>query len=1101
MNRQPSFETYLMQVGSRLRKAVRLRALAVLLLVLFLMTLAVAVGGAKFGLTDGLLIFARSLLVLGVVVVLYFLWRRPLQRLGIRGVGGFLEKSVPGLNGRAETYTELQENQPRSPFLALLDSDASRRVAAAPLQKVVPAARLVLPVLLIVSLLGAFGWLLGAGPGMWRDGAKQLWFSWLPGEQTPASSIQVEPGDTRLRNGDDLRIVAKTKGFRPDNVSLYVSFDKQNWQKLDMPEVGEGQFQYMFYGLQKPLDYYVGSALTRSDEYTVDVLTPARVENIVVTYNYPDWTGLEPLTENPGGDMLAVKGTRVDVRIQTDRPLVSGKLILNQQPLALTSDDNGYHASVELTETGSWAVSDLLDGQSIRLTDDFEVRLLDDKPPEILFTSPGKDWNASPIEEVSLELETRDDFRVEDVNLYYAVNAGDWTQVRLGADSFASYTLYLEELAAADAGLAGLTPGDLISYYAEARDRGQTRQTDMMFINVRPFDRRFSQSQQSGGQSGQGSGNQQQEISRRQREILVATWNLVRQQKDRPSSEEKLQRDNASLLSDMQTTLSDQAQTLARRSAARQLIERDENIGKFVEYLEKAGESMKPAAEKLAKFKLDEAVQPQQQALQYLQRAEAIFSDIQVSQQQANNGQGNSSSSQDMAEMFELEMDLAKNQYEVPDSPAAQEQAENLDDIFEKLRELAKRQQQMAEKAQQQELAGSVERWQLEKLQREQEELKKQLQERQSASNQASGQQQPSEAAGRAAEQIEQALRSMEQANPASGGGTSAQTTQAMKEAAEGLQEALKSLGEQQRQAMQEQIDNASRRADELLEQQRQSEDRLRQALEDSMKAQEEGRYSSGLSRQEENELGEQKRRMQRELEKITTDLRQTEKRFAERMPETAEEIRSALEELKDSGASVNLGLSGDAIDMGVAPRTLPREAAITEAMRDFRDRLSDAGALAGLEGSETGEPDEAVQLADLQDAVRNLRQTLDAALGNDQQGQEQAARQGEQSSTQATQGSQAASSQGGRASGGELPNQGGSDIRSGWRPGERWNPEDILAGSTQGNALDEALQRLRKTLPQVDAESLSDEQMQALQEITREQLGEDSAENTGRVA
>ena len=72
-----------------------------------------------------------------------------------------------------------------------------------------------------------------------------------------------------------------------------------------------------------------------------------------------------------------------------------------------------------------------------------------------------------------------------------------------------------------------MTPGDLVSYYAVARDRENTARTDIFFIDIQPFDRRYSQSQQSGG--GGGAGGQQAEISDRQREIIVSTWNLIRE--------------------------------------------------------------------------------------------------------------------------------------------------------------------------------------------------------------------------------------------------------------------------------------------------------------------------------------------------------------------------------------------------------------------------------------------------------------------------------------------------------------------------------------------------------------------------------------------
>src|SRR5690606_29165710 len=56
-----------------------------------------------------------------------------------------------------------------------------------------------------------------------------------------------------------------------------------------------------------------------------------------------------------------------------------------------------------------------------------------------------------------------------------------------------------------------LEPGDLISYYVVAEDRGRAAETDLFFIEVQPFERRFSQSSQAGGGGGGGGGGGEQD--------------------------------------------------------------------------------------------------------------------------------------------------------------------------------------------------------------------------------------------------------------------------------------------------------------------------------------------------------------------------------------------------------------------------------------------------------------------------------------------------------------------------------------------------------------------------------------------------------------
>jgi hypothetical protein len=90
----------------------------------------------------------------------------------------------------------------------------------------------------------------------------------------------------------------------------------------------------------------------------------------------------------------------------------------------------------------------------------------------------------------------------------------------------------------------------------------------------------------------------------------------------------------------------------------------DEDIATFAEHLGQAGEAMIPAAERLGEIELEQALLPEQEALQHLLAAEAVFTDISVSLQANNRGGGGGQAGRDLTEMFELEMDLEKNQYE-----------------------------------------------------------------------------------------------------------------------------------------------------------------------------------------------------------------------------------------------------------------------------------------------------------------------------------------------------------------------------------------------------------------------------------------------------
>src|SRR5260370_39772289 len=110
-----------------------------------------------------------------------------------------------------------------------------------------------------------------------------------------------------------------------------------------------------------------------------------------------------------------------------------------------------------------------------------------------------------------------------------------------------------------------LARGDLGSVYATARDARNTTKTDIYFIQAEPYERNYSQCQESGGGGGGGQGDQS-EISQRQKDIIAATWN---EQKNGAKNASQAA-DDAKFLSDLQGKLAAQAQSLADRVKARQ---------------------------------------------------------------------------------------------------------------------------------------------------------------------------------------------------------------------------------------------------------------------------------------------------------------------------------------------------------------------------------------------------------------------------------------------------------------------------------------------------------------------------------------------------
>ena len=1113
-----NLEYYLRRIQRKLQARTASRGAGATFAAALLLTLVCVYIANEFAFSDSSIIGGRLLLFGAVIAVIILALARPLRRLNRKRAAEHVERSVPAFDGRVETFVSEAEAQRANggqpnPFLDLLAEDTLQVAEAAPVADVISWKRIAGYAVAALVAFFTLIWLGTSGPGYWGYGTSRLWAGWLQPNDSPLYQINVSPGDATIRQGSDLVISAEISGFQAPSAFLYAKYaDSLDWEQAPMRRQLEGSgYEFLFAAVREPLRYYVSAGGVRSGEFEVDVVSMPVVKNLKLTYHYPSWTGMKDVIEDPGGDIIAVKGTEIEIEIETDKPLADGLIQVDDGREAemapnMTGGELKSVGRFEVLQDGRYHIAAVYKGERVGISEDYFITLVPDRKPTIKAVHPGRDYKATSIEEVVVEVQAEDDFAVSSLDLYYSVNGSEMQRARLGKRGGAkqvrsSHTFYLEELgdpasieSAAEEEdktpetgsekfpVANLVPGDVIAYYAVARDHKLSAQTDMFFIETRPFDRSFSQVQAAGG--GMGGGQQHRnEISKRQKEIIAATWNLVKKSQQAKPSERQEIRENAMVLSDVQLTLRDQARTLVERVRARELAGTNAQFTSFVENIEKAAEFMEPAAEKLGDVKLREALSPEQKALQFLLRAEAIFRDIQLAFG-SGQGAGGGQAQLDLAEMFELEMDLHKNQYETGGGATRQQLDREQNELLDKLKELARRQQKLAERRRGQERATFADRWQQEMLRREALELKRRLEElqrqqqaqqsgqqqsgqqqsgqsqsggqqggQQQNSRQQSRQQQRAGASGSSRpspmqdpaglqqiiQRLDQATRDMQGNSSESQGQRGSQDAASARRAQERLEEALQQLSQQRRQQTASGLSEIAKRTERLAAEQKQIAERLREDMVKALEKQAEGeaatgirsRLRSSLSPVEALEMAEQKKAMQEELEAIERKMQQSIRSLDTSQRETSRTLREALSDLQQNEVATRLRVSAYYIRRGLAPHAAQSEEVVTRALEDLRRKTREAEKLAQAEGA-----GEQQGLERSLSQLESLRRRLEQAAGLNpnrpgQQGQAPGQRQGQQPGQQGQQ-----QAQSGQA--GQQGQQGQQGSRPGRQPGQQ---------------------------------------------------------------
>ncbi len=659
---------------------------------------------------------ARGALLLTLLVLFLGFCLRPLRREADDvQVALYLEEHEPELGSLMLSAVDAESQQDDALSAQLIEQLRARALEACARIEYgdrverdghrLAFARLLLALLLLGSLALA-------PPAFLERGAPALLQAWASVDRVSPYRIELAPGDAEIARGADQLISATIDGFDGDGVVLLTSTDGGlSWQQAGMEAIDDaGRFQAFLFDVAADTEYYVAGAGRETPVHRLTVTDIPAVGAISLRYHFPAYTMLPPETRVDTGDIAALRGTRVEVLIEPTITIPGGSLELDSgAQIALTQLANGlWQAELTVEQDDAYrVVLQRASGIPVATVPTYSIAAIDDRQPSVSILSPGRDTRVSMIEEPVLQVSAADDQGISRLELVMSVNGEAEQRITLLADGVdpatqrsveAEHIVYLEEL--------GLEPGDLMSYYVSAdelapADAVRTATSDIFFYQVRPFSNNFRRAEGGdgggGGGGGQQNGEAQGQLAEQQKQFVVATFKLIR---DRDSFAEQAWNENIDLLVTAQSRIRDRVEAIIRRLESRPLIRSDPRYQAILEELPMATEAMLEVERELGLTEVEAALTDAQVALKHLQHADAVFRDINVSLSNQGRGSSTSQGFEDLLNLFELEMDKLRHQYDtVQHSGEQQPPAEQvIDDTLEKLRELARRQQQEIER-------------------------------------------------------------------------------------------------------------------------------------------------------------------------------------------------------------------------------------------------------------------------------------------------------------------------------------------------------------------------------------------------------------------
>lgn len=623
-------------------------------------------------------LFFLTATIYGVHKWLWPLFRNPIT---LEQVAIYLDEKHPELQNRMVSLVSLKESDQSPEWQYLADAflrDTHKRLRnmmvpfnlgdLAPERKVWIAAG----ILLTTPLL----WLM----------FQNIWLpslTWIT-HGTPALPFQIQPGDTRVRAGEDL-IVSVRSDHKNKAVTIFWEKDG-HWQETAM-RLGdaERQFFHTFRNVRSSFRYRVRVGTQRSPIYDVATWLPPDVQAVDAVYHYPDYLALPPRPAPNTTDLSTLADSDVELTLTANKPLRAVAMVFEDgrkvdfDPL----DGNRWRGRLTADKPGKFHYRLVdRDGGENPFQPTFTLKTTPDTPPSVRIEFPYNDLAVTALEELTFAFKLRDDFGLADYGLEYRVAGREPVRITLSDSgenevnqADASYFIALEEL--------DVSPGDLITWSVWAKDRKPDRPDyellqDPYFLEIRPYKRFFREAvSNQGGGMGAG-GDSSGDLVTQQKDVLVATWNLRRRLGEI---------DTEAFATDIRTIREAQTGVQQAVTESPNMPRSAPAFQQLMEALEQSITGLNQAQWPNPAAQLAEATTHQQTAYQRLLQLEPPEQQLQRSQA---NGMAGSASQRRPQGMDQLEMQRNRKFYEEEKRTRKEQQAAA--ETLEKIRELAQRQ-------------------------------------------------------------------------------------------------------------------------------------------------------------------------------------------------------------------------------------------------------------------------------------------------------------------------------------------------------------------------------------------------------------------------
>jgi hypothetical protein len=520
--------------------------------------------------------------------------------------------------------------------------------------------------------------------------------------QPPILSATLTPGDTEIERGSRLVVEATFAKEVPADATLIVSeLDGRERDRLPMRlTVDEQVFGGMIAKVDKDARYHVEFGDGKSKQHTVTTFVYPKLEQVDVKITPPAYTKLPSKEIKNTMKITAMEGSVLDFSLKINKPVKDAELfgedktVLPLKPSA--QDPTILTATMKAEKTQKWRVHLVDDKERANKNPPWiSVTVQANQLAKIEVVFPKRDVQVSQIQELPIEAKVWDDLGVTKSGASFSIAGQTREIIFKHGITEPSKKQEVKELLALEK--EDTVPRQLVSYHFWAEDtgpQGEVRRSmsDMFFAEVRHFEDIFREGDSPPGEPGKEEKTSADKIVELQKQIVNATWRLVR--------DTNAGRTMEASAPDAGVVHASQGMALEQTKEAMEKAEDAQVKTALTEAWKSMKDALDPlqmAAEEKKRASLNQALTFEQSALEWLHQAQSREHMIMRSKS-SKSASGKQKQMQN--QLMNLELKQEEKRYEEEKQASEEqttEQQENLQ-VMNRLKELARRQEALAEK-------------------------------------------------------------------------------------------------------------------------------------------------------------------------------------------------------------------------------------------------------------------------------------------------------------------------------------------------------------------------------------------------------------------